>query len=305
MAKAPKKNKKDTFLELKDKLALQEKDDFIFPKSNIEFPVGEQFFHNGINLQKRTIIMDTETTGLDVGRDRIIEIAGEVVEWENGIPTIPSVLIKYEMSEIEDHNSDRYKELKNKLKEYEFHEYMSLPDGMKIPPESMRVHKITDEFLKEHGRDPIKVIEEFRSFCRDSIMVAHNASYDRDILENNCKRLNIDVFNNVIVDSLMMARQRFQGVGKYSLDYLSKLTGVSLHERESGHSADVDSRILAQLYRIMILGVGKKLDDFKINASNLDVKKVSDDNNVFSISLSKEEKKQHEEYLKKNNFPIF
>lgn len=305
MARAPKKIKRDSFSELKEKLKLQEKDDFIFPKANIEFPIGEQLFHNGIDLKNRTVVMDTETTGLDVGRDRIIEIAGEVVEWKDGIPTLPSVLIKYEMSEIEDHESERYKELEEELKKYEFHQYMSLPEGMKIPPESMRVHKITDEFLKEHGRDPKIVIEEFRKFMGDSIMVAHNASYDRDILENNCKRLNLETFNNVVVDSLMMARQRFQGAGKYTLDYLSKLTGVSLHEREKGHSADVDSRILAQLYRIMLLGVGKKLDNFKINAANLDVKKVTDDNAVFSISLNKEEKKLHKEYLEENGFPIF
>ena len=37
-----------------------------------------------------------------------------------------------------------------------------------------------------------EILPQFLEFCRDAVMVAHNASFDMSFIEENCRRLGLD-----------------------------------------------------------------------------------------------------------------
>src|SRR5215469_8636650 len=105
----------------------------------------------------REIILDTETTGLDVrSGHRLIELA--CIELEDFIPTGRS-----------------------------FHRYIH-PER-DIEAEAQAVHGISLEFLKDKPRfaDP-DVCEAFLEFVGDARLVAHNASFDRAFVNFELER---------------------------------------------------------------------------------------------------------------------
>src|SRR5262245_20942798 len=97
----------------------------------------------------REIVFDTETTGLDPKRDRVVEIG--CVELVNHVPT------------------GRH-----------FHVYLN-PE-MNMTAEAFEVHGLSDEFLKTQPRFGEKA-DEFLAFIKDSPMIAHNAEFDIGFLD--------------------------------------------------------------------------------------------------------------------------
>jgi DNA polymerase III epsilon subunit-like protein len=58
------------------------------------------------------------------------------------------------------------------------------PDGFTIPPESTRIHGITDAEARRVGRDPAEVLDEFleAATAPATTLVAHNFEYDRNVV---------------------------------------------------------------------------------------------------------------------------
>lgn len=54
------------------------------------------------------------------------------------------------------------------------------PDGFKIPPDSTKIHGITDAHARRVGRDLVEVLDEFleAAYAPGTTLVAHNLSYD-------------------------------------------------------------------------------------------------------------------------------
>lgn len=98
--------------------------------------------------QRRYVVIDTETTGLDPDTDRVVEIA--LVTVNNG--------------EITD----------------AFRSYVK--PGIPIPPEASAVHGITDEDV-EDAPTLTELLPQINTICDQAeLLVAHNASFDRSML---------------------------------------------------------------------------------------------------------------------------
>ena len=62
-----------------------------------------------------------------------------------------------------------------------------------LTEESVKVHKITPEFLEEHASDSKVVFERFLAACaRSNRLVAHNIKFDRNVIIANMIRLQMD-----------------------------------------------------------------------------------------------------------------
>ena len=170
----------------------------------------------------RQIVLDTETTGLEVEHHhRVIEIG--CVELMNRRLT------------------GRY-----------FHRYLN-PER-DIDAGALEVHGLTLErlageptFAQIHG--------EFLEFVRDAELVIHNAPFDVAFLNYELKRL--DSEHQIatlcrVLDSLMLARQMHPGQ-RNSLDALCKRYSVDNSHRDY-HGALLDARILAEVYLAMTGG---------------------------------------------------
>lgn len=168
----------------------------------------------------REIIFDTETTGLDIEADRVIEIGA--LELENRFPTGRT-----------------------------FHTYIN-PDGRPIHPDAEAVHGIGMDRLKDK---PVfaAIADEFASFIAGAKLVAHNASFDTAFINAEFARLSmLPIGPDVVVDTLAIARRKHP-MGPNSLDALCKRYGVDNSHR-TRHGALLDAELLAEVYIEMLGG---------------------------------------------------
>ena len=153
----------------------------------------------------KEIILDTETTGLSTKEGhRIVEIG--CIELDNLVPT------------------------KNK-----FHCYLN--PGRKVSEKAFEVHGYTDEFLSRQKRFD-QIVDEFLNFIREKRLVIHNAEFDLSHLNNEMKILGKEKIKNEIVDTLILARNKFPGSSN-SLDSLCKRYRID-NSRGVKHTALID-----------------------------------------------------------------
>jgi DNA helicase-2/ATP-dependent DNA helicase PcrA len=103
-----------------------------------------------------------------------------------------------------------------------FHRYLknSIPVGA-----SERVHRISDEFLRQHGEEPEDVFGNFRQFITGNLLIGHNLSFDLRVLHEQASRLGIQILFDHWEDTLDISR-RFILSERYDLEYLATLLGL-------------------------------------------------------------------------------
>jgi len=173
----------------------------------------------------RQIVLDTETTGLEVSQGhRVIEIG---------------------CLEMKD----------RRLSGRSFHRYLC-PDR-EVDAGALAVHGITNEFLASQPRFE-EVAAEFLEFVAGAELVIHNAAFDVGFLEAEIARvpgLGQQLMDSCqVLDTLMLARQLHPGQ-RNSLDALCKRYSVDNSKRDL-HGALLDARILAEIYLAMTGGQG-------------------------------------------------
>jgi len=171
----------------------------------------------------RQIVLDTETTGLEVSQGhRIIEIG--CVELVSRRPT------------------GRH-----------FHRYLN-PER-EIDEGAVAVHGLT---LAKLSREPrfAEVVHELLDFLADAELIIHNAAFDVGFLNAELSKVGTDLGpieqRCRVLDTLLLAREMHPGQ-RNSLDALCKRYGVDNSKREL-HGALLDARILADVYLAMTGG---------------------------------------------------
>jgi DNA polymerase-3 subunit epsilon len=171
----------------------------------------------------RQVVLDTETTGLEVRQGhRLIEIA--CVEMMGRRPT------------------GRH-----------YQTYLN-PDRA-IDEGARQVTGIADEFLldKPHFED---VVEEFLAYIDGAELIIHNASFDVGFLDAELARAGAQYGRIAdhcpVLDTLAMARERYPGQ-RNSLDALCKRLGVDNSARDL-HGGLIDAQLLAEVYLAMTSG---------------------------------------------------
>jgi DNA polymerase-3 subunit epsilon len=171
----------------------------------------------------RQVVLDTETTGLEVRQGhRLIEIA--CIEM------------------VERRLTGRY-----------YQTYLN-PDRA-IDEGARQVTGIEDDFLLDKPR-VADVVDDFLAFVDGAELVIHNASFDVGFLDAELARVDSNVSRIVdrcsVLDTLAMARERYPGQ-RNSLDALCKRLGVD-NSRRGLHGGLIDAQLLADVYLGMTSG---------------------------------------------------
>ncbi|MDR1013159.1 MAG: PolC-type DNA polymerase III, partial [Lactobacillales bacterium] len=174
-----------------------------------------------IDLLKATyVVFDVETTGLSAVYNQLIQIAATKMHKGEVIAT--------------------------------FDEFID----PKIPISSFttQLTSITNEMVKD-SKSLKQVLKEFKAFCQDAILVAHNANFDIDFVNANYARNDIAKISEPCIDTLEFARNLYPDLKKFGLGQLTKKFSVSL---ESHHLANYDANATARLNWIFIKDANEK-----------------------------------------------
>ncbi len=218
----------------------------------------------------RQVVLDTETTGLEVEQQhRIIEIG--CVEIFN-----------------------------RRITGRSFHQYLN-PER-DIDEGAQQVHGLTRERL---SKEPTfaQVHAGLLEFIRDAELIIHNAPFDVAFLNAELARLAVepriaDLCR--VLDTLTLARQMHPGQ-RNSLDALCKRYAVDNSHREY-HGALLDARILADVYLSMTGGQGSLIlsaesDSAGRHASRLFASQTLSDAPMVVVRASEDELAAHEHVL--------
>ena len=213
----------------------------------------------------KEIILDTETTGISVkDGHRIVEIG--CIELDNLIPT------------------------KNK-----FHYYLN-PER-KVSEQALKIHGYNDEFLSKQKKFN-EINDKFLEFIKNKRLIIHNAEFDLAHLNNELQLLGKDKIDNEIVDTLVLAREKFPG-SQISLDALCKRFSIDNSKRVT-HTALVDCELLAKIYINLI---DQKEPTFNFQETNNQKQKSNEGYSSYFkeiVKPSEVELKKHKEYLNQN-----
>jgi DNA polymerase-3 subunit epsilon len=167
-----------------------------------------------VSAPERRVFLDTETTGLQPGIDKIVEVACvEVVG----------------------------REIREAVQSY-------VRPPIRVTPGALAVHGLSDDMLAGHPT-LLEVWPRFAEFIGDSEVMIHNASFDMAFLRDEVPGL---AFSKV-TDTIAVARGILGPKRKLTLDQLSKNYGIK-RMRGKYHGALQDATDLANVWLQMTIG---------------------------------------------------
>jgi DNA polymerase-3 subunit epsilon len=197
----------------------------LLPGSRPEFFDFDPFDHYGqaSELDDRLLselsftVFDTETTGLDLkGGDEIISIGA--------VRIVNGRLLKEDI-------------------------FDQLVDPRRpISPESIRIHGISPEMLK--GQPSIEqVLPLFHRFTQGTVLVAHNAAFDMQMIQIKEDVTGIR-FTNPVLDTLLLSAAIHPAQENHNLETIAQRLGVSIIGR---HTALGDAIVTGEIFLKLIL----------------------------------------------------
>ena len=213
----------------------------------------------------KEIILDTETTGLDVkDGHRIVEIG--CLELDDFV-----------------------------LTSKKFHCYLN--PQRKVSEQALKIHGYTDEFLSKQKKFS-DIVEEFLEFIKDKKLIIHNAGFDLSHLNNELSILGKDkIIKSNVIDTLELARNIYPG-SQNSLDALCKRYKIDNSKRVK-HTALVDCELLSKVY-INLTGQKEPLLKFENDCIST-LKKKDLMENIYCkkvVKPSENDLKLHKQFLK-------
>ncbi|MEG0422972.1 MAG: PolC-type DNA polymerase III [Erysipelotrichaceae bacterium] len=169
------------------------------------------------NLEDSTYcVFDLETTGLSSRYDHIIEFGGQIVK-----------------------NRACVKKLQ-----------MFIKSPVPISAYTTQLTKITENDLVG-AKSFEECIDEILDFIGDHILVAHNADFDVNFLNDSLIRINREPLKNPVIDTLDLSRSLQSERKSYKLGMIARSYGIR-YDEEGAHRADYDAEILANVYMNML-----------------------------------------------------
>ena len=126
---------------------------------------------------------------------------------------------------------------------------------------------ITDEHVK-NAKPLIQVLKEFQEFCKDTVLVAHNATFDVGFMNANYERHGLPKITQPVIDTLEFARNLYPEYKRHGLGPLTKRFGIAL---EHHHMANYDAEATGRLLFIFIKEVAEKHGVTDLARLNLDL----------------------------------
>lgn len=115
--------------------------------------------------------------------------------------------------------------------------------GRGIPAAGIPIHGITPERVQ--GQPPIAaVLPTFHAYCRDTVLVAHNAAFDMRFLELKQAQAGV-VFDQPVLDTLLLSAVVHQHQASHRLEAIAERFGLQVIGR---HTAIGDALLTAEIF---------------------------------------------------------
>ncbi|MBB3897452.1 DUF294 nucleotidyltransferase-like domain-containing protein [Roseococcus suduntuyensis] len=161
-------------------------------------------------------VLDTETTGLDVRQDRIVQIGAVRMRGAELVPDAPF---------------DRI-----------------VNPGRPIPPVASRVHGLTDADVAQHPPLPA-ILPELLDWLGDAVVVGHSIHFDLAVLRHEARRHDLTWREPRVLDVAFLAAGLDRGLVDTSLDGLALGLGIAVEGR---HTAWGDAQATARIYAALL-----------------------------------------------------
>lgn len=217
----------------------------------------------------REVVFDTETTGFDpFNGDRVVEIGCVVVD--DYIAT----------GEV-------------------YHVYINPERDM--PTAAANVHGLTEEFLSDKPTFS-EIVADFRDFCGDMNLVAHNAEFDMKFINWEMENLGFSTYPATrAIDTLAISRRKFPGANN-TLDALCKRFSIDNSNRVK-HGALLDAELLADVYLELMggrqTGLGLMAEEKKTTKANTKDILQRSYREPREHKASEQELKRHQDFIGK------
>lgn len=170
----------------------------------------------------RFVVVDTESTGLDVRRDRIVSIGA-----------VSSLYFQLYLDDV-------------------FEAYLPIEHNTS----AVHIHGITRELAAERAVPEPVAIAQFLTYLRDGVIVGHHIRHDVAMLEDAARRhFGLERLPNLVVDTMdltlrledlgRMTRAPFEERPDFSLDGLCRRFDIAPHDR---HTAMGDAFLTGQVF---------------------------------------------------------
>lgn len=188
----------------------------------VEFNMVDPYLHivrnaNDTILEKGTYcVFDLETTGLSSRFDHIIEFGAQIVKDRSCIKSMQ----------------------------------MFIKPPVELSAFTTELTGITNEHVKE-ARPFEECVDELLDFIGDSVLVAHNADFDYNFLNDSLIRAGRKPLMNPVIDTLDLARSLQSDRKGYRLGQIARSYGIR-YDEEVAHRADYDAEVLALTFLNMM-----------------------------------------------------
>lgn len=176
------------------------------------------------------VVLDTETTGKNAATDHLIELGMVFFEYD------PTTGVVYRIVDVYDELQD---------------------PGVPIPAEASAVNGITDDMVRGKAID-VQRVTDMVTFV--SIVIAHNAAYDRQV----CERY-FPVFAKLSwACSFRQVPWQDEGIGSGKLDYIAMRRGFHY----AAHRAEEDCRAVLHVLAAPFANTGASTLKTLLDAAN-------------------------------------
>jgi len=159
------------------------------------------------------VVVDTETTGLQLSQgDKVISISA----------------VRIQRGRVQ--NTGIFNTLVN-------------PERP-IPPESTAIHHLDDAMVA--GAPTMReVYPQFIEYLGDSVLVAHNAAFDKKCLDMAAAEAGLPQIDNPILDTIFLSYALHQEIEGHSLEAIAERMGITIDGR---HTSLGDARATAHIF---------------------------------------------------------
>ncbi|MGL6057103.1 MAG: PolC-type DNA polymerase III [Culicoidibacterales bacterium] len=168
----------------------------------------------GVLTEQTYVIFDLETTGLSAAFEKIIEIGAVKVKDGQVI--------------------DKFQSFANP------HQPLSA--------KTMELTNISERDVQT-APDVEQVVRQFKDWCEDAVLVAHNAAFDASFIKAAYRQFGLGPLENTVIDTLELSRNLYTQMKRHGLKILTRKFGIVL---DNHHRAIFDAQATSEVFLFML-----------------------------------------------------